>query len=246
MPLNFNAMDEKPLFTTSEIDDLNGQFELAAPEELLRWSYETFGQDVALGTGFGSSGVVLLHMVHAENLPLTVFCLDTNLLFNETYALWKQIEIRYGMNIESVAADLSLSEQAKIYGNTLWKTDPDTCCTIRKVKPLQRYLSGKKAWISGIRQLQSPLRKETRKVEWDPVNRVLKLNPLADWSDERIRSVISRHNIPYNPLHDEGYPSIGCVPCTVAAANPEDERSGRWVHFEKTECGIHLPVLNRS
>ena len=239
-------MDEKPLFTTSEIDDLNGQFEQAAPEELLRWSHETFGQDVALGTGFGSSGVVLLHMVHTENLPLTVFCLDTNLLFNETYALWKQIEIRYGMSIESVAADLSLSEQAKIYGNTLWKTDPDTCCTIRKVKPLQKYLSGKKAWISGIRQSQSPQRKEIRKVEWDPVNRVLKMNPLADWGDSMIWEVINKENIPYNPLYNEGYSSIGCAPCTNKAVSNGDGRAGRWSNFEKTECGIHLPVLNRS
>ena len=236
-------MDESPLFTSTGIDELNIRFEHASPEELLVWAHNSFRNKVALGTGFGSSGVVLLHILHKEKLPVKVFSLDTSLLFEETYALWKQLENRYSLKIESVASDLTLSEQAEVYGNALWQTDPDRCCTIRKVKPLQHYLTDKAAWISGIRQAQSPTRKLVRKIEWDPVNCVLKINPLADWSSEKVWELITRENIPYNPLYDDGYSSIGCAPCTTSACNGDNERACRWVNFNKTECGIHLPVL---
>lgn len=234
--------------TAAKIEDLSGlnhQFEYESPDDLLRWGAEHFGNTIVLGTGFGPSGVVLIHKIYKLQLPVKVFCLDTNLLFNETYALWDKIEEKFDIRIESVSPILTLEGQAKIHREELWKSNPDMCCHLRKVLPLQKYLSNKKAWITGLRRSQSQMRNEVGKIEWDPGNKVYKLNPLADWSQDEIRNYIKKYNLPYNPLHDEGYPSIGCIPCTEPAGS-QDERSGRWKNLEKTECGIHLPSLKNK
>ncbi|MCC5943050.1 MAG: phosphoadenylyl-sulfate reductase [Balneolaceae bacterium] len=231
---------ESALFTDNEIEQLNSRFENTGAEEILIWSVENFGDEIALGTGFGASGVILIHMVYKLQLPMKIFCLDTNLLFDETYALWKQLELRYGKKIESAATALSLSEQAAAYGNNLWKTDPDRCCHIRKVLPLQRYLSDKKAWISGIRKSQTEHRRNAQKIERDALNNVIKINPLLNWTDSMIWDTIHQNDIPYHRLYDEGYPSIGCRPCTAPANGNGSPRAGRWENLEKTECGIHL------
>lgn len=238
------VLNRKP----AEIEDLatlNSQFEHQAPDDLLIWGAESFGNEIVLGTGFGPSGVVLIHKVCELKLPIKVFCLDTNLLFKETYALWDKIEDRFEIRIESVSPILTLDGQAKRHGEELWKSNPDKCCHLRKVLPLQKYLSNKKAWITGLRRSQSNIRMGIEKVEWDPENKVYKLNPLADWDQETIWKYIEQHDLPYNPLHDEGYPSIGCIPCTEPSIG-ENERSGRWKNLEKTECGIHLPSLNKK
>lgn len=230
---------------TDDLPGLNNRFEHQSPDDLLIWVSEQFGNEVVLGTGFGPSGVVLIHKITQLNLPIKVFCLDTNLLFDETYSLWDKIEKKFNLTVESVSPILTLEGQAKLHKEELWKSDPDKCCYLRKVLPLQKYLSNKSGWITGLRRSQSNMRKEIEKIEWDPSNKVFKLNPLADWSQDKIWNYIDEHNLPYNPLHDEGFPSIGCIPCTEPATD-RDERSGRWKNLEKTECGIHLPNLNKD
>lgn len=221
---------------------LNSQLQEAHPDEVLKWGYKTFGSDMVLGTGFGPSGMLLIHRIQRLGLPVSVFYLDTHLLFDETYKLRDTLEELYNIDIIRVSPDLSLEEQTEQYGDELWLKDPDTCCHIRKVLPLRNFLSDKKAWISGVRRSQSETRKQTQIVEWDPGNDVVKINPLATWSTEEVWDYIHINELPYNPLHDEGYPSIGCIPCTQPVLNGEDERAGRWRGSDKMECGIHLPT----
>lgn len=235
---------QKQVLTEQDLAVLNATYEQRGPDELLRWASDEFGHKVVLGTGFGPSGVVLIHHVVSLCLPVRVFCLDTNLLFKETYSLWKTIEKRFKISVESVTPVLTLEGQKTIYKDKLWETDPDMCCHLRKVLPLQKYLANKEGWITGLRRSQSRMRSAVDKIEWDPVNKVCKINPLADWDQDEVWWYINKHDLPYNPLHDDGYPSIGCIPCTAKAGTPEDERSGRWKNLDKTECGIHLPGLS--
>src|SRR5699024_3543000 len=166
---------------------------------------------------------------------------DTQLLFDQTYALRDRLEERFDIDITGVMPELTLKEQEQKYGEDLWKSHPNRCCYFRKVRPLRNYLSDKKAWITGIRRNQTEARRQARKIEWDPLNKVVKINPLVEWTDERVWSYIREYELAYNPLHDEGYPSIGCMPCTRAVAEEEDRRAGRWNGSTKTECGIHIP-----
>lgn len=228
-----------------DLPDLNNRFEYQSPDDLLIWALEKFGNKAVLGTGLGPSGVVLIHKISQLDLDIKVFCLDTNLLFDETYKLWDTIERKFKVTVESVSPILTLEGQAKLHKEELWKSNPDKCCHLRKVLPLQKYLSNKSAWITGLRRSQSEMRKGVQKIEWDTSNKVFKLNPLADWTQEEIWNYIDKHELPYNPLHDEGYPSIGCIPCTEPAIGG-NERSGRWKNQEKTECGIHLPNLEKD
>jgi len=230
---------------TDDLPSLNNRFEHQLPDDLLIWAFEQFGNELVLGTGFGPSGVVLIHKITQLNLPVKVFCLDTNLLFDDTYSLWDKIEKRFNITIESVSPILTLEGQATLHEEEMWKSNPDRCCYLRKVLPLQKYLSNKKGWITGLRRSQSDMRKGIDKIEWNSSNKVFKLNPLADWGQGKIWDYIDEHSLPYNPLHDEGYPSIGCIPCTEPSKD-QDERSGRWKNMEKTECGIHLPNLQNK
>ncbi len=223
------------------LEDLNQKLGKCSPDEILQWGYNCFGEQMVIGTGFGLSGIVILDWVHKLNLPVTVFYLDTNQLFPETYQLKEKIRERYQFRIESVQPELTLDEQAQKFGEELWRADPDKCCYLRKVQPLEKYLSGKKAWVTGVRRSQADTREQTEVIEWDPENCVVKINPLARWSDSLVWNYIEKNKLPYNPLHDHGYPAIGCVPCTVPVDSGADQRSGRWENLEKTECGIHIP-----
>ncbi|TYP93773.1 phosphoadenylylsulfate reductase (thioredoxin) [Fodinibius salinus] len=223
------------------LSGLNTQFEMAGPDEVLLWGYDTFGAEMVLGTGFGPSGMFLIYRLWELGVEIPIFYLDTHLLFDETYALRDRVEERFNIQITRVSSDLSLDKQAQKHGEKLWQKDPNKCCHLRKVLPLRNYLSDKKAWITGVRRSQSETRKSTQYVEWDPENEVVKLNPLANYTTKQVWNYIHSKNLPYNPLHDEGYPSIGCIPCTDAVEETAgDERAGRWNGSEKTECGIHL------
>lgn len=229
------------------LDDLNAQFELAGSDQVLIWGYHMFGSDMVLGTGFGPSGMFLIYRLWELGINIPIFYLDTHLLFDETYELRDRVEERFDINITRVSTDLSLDEQREEYGEKLWEKDPNQCCYLRKVLPLRNYLSDKKAWITGVRRSQSETRRQTQFVEWDPENEVIKINPLADWTGQKVWNYIRSKNLPYNPLHDEGYPSIGCIPCTDAVdSGKKDERAGRWNGSKKTECGIHLSAQNNS
>lgn len=229
--------------TKQLIRELNDRFDQKHPDDILKGVHRFFGESVVLGTGFGPSGVFLLHRLYELKLPVQVFYIDTRILFEETYQLKEVLKKRFNLNIEAVQTNLTFEQQRWEYGDELWKRNPNQCCNLRKVIPLQNYLSDKKAWISGVRRGQSDTRKQTQVIEWDPVNEVIKINPLATWTTDKVWDYIHQHKLPYNPLHDESYPSIGCIPCTEKATpGGQDERAGRWKNSKKTECGIHLPA----
>jgi len=222
-----------------EIEELAQRFEKAAPEEVLRWALQRFGKGVALATGFGAEGCVLVHILANIDQNARIFYLDTDLLFQETYDLRDRLQTRYGVRIERQASDLSIGEQAAHFGKELWRTNPDRCCNLRKVEPLYERLAGLDAWITAIRRDQSPSRANAVVVEWDSKFGLVKINPLARWSSKHVWKFIAENDVPYNPLHDAGYPSIGCRPCTTFVQIGEDPRAGRWRDREKTECGLH-------
>lgn len=211
----------------------------ASPRETLKWVYDTYGDDAVMATGFGPSGVVLMQLLSDINPGASVFYLDTDLLYPETYTLRDELAERFDITFVRVGA-LSLEEQAARHGDRLWERDPDRCCFLRKVQPLRQFLSDRKAWITGIRRDQSRVRAVTDIVGWDDANGLVKVNPLALWSEDDVWSYIHLNELPYNPLHDAGFPSIGCMPCTQAVAPGEDPRAGRWRGRSKTECGIHI------
>ena len=232
------------LSTTEETADrdwrvIATEFEAASPEAVLRWAIEEFAPHVALATGFGAEGCVLVAMLSAISPGTRIFYLDTDLLFPETYALRDQLEARYGVHFERRATGLSVGDQAALHGERLWERDPDLCCHLRKVEPLREMLRGLRAWVTAIRRDQSPARAGTSLVERDEKFGLIKINPLAAWSEHDVWNYIAKHDVPYNTLHDQGYPSIGCIPCTTLVQLGETSRAGRWRGTSKSECGIH-------
>lgn len=225
--------------TDEELKLLSADFEDAPPEAVLRWAVEEFGPDVALATGFGAEGCVLVAMVSQISTGARVFYLDTDLLFPETYALRDRLEARYGVHFERRATRLSLAAQAEEHGERLWERRPDLCCQLRKIEPLKQMLSGLRGWITAIRREQSPARANVGVVERDAKFGLIKINPLARWSSRDVWNYIAKYDVPYNSLHDHGYPSIGCAPCTTPIKIGEDPRAGRWRGTQKTECGLH-------
>ncbi len=221
--------------TSPRIPDLE---HLTAPE-VLEHAVEEHHPRLAVACSFQKEAAVIVDMLLRIEPQARIFTLDTGVLFPETYDTWRRIELRYGIEVEVFRGD-------RIDG--LWARDPDACCGMRKVEPLERALSGVDAWITGLRRDQSPSRAGTPKLGWDERNGKWKAAPLADWSEKDVWRYIAEHDVPYNPLHDRGYPSIGCVPCTRAVANGEDERAGRWAGSEKLECGIHInaPLIKES
>jgi phosphoadenosine phosphosulfate reductase len=188
--------------------------------------------------------LVVLDIAQRAGLDLPVVLLDTGLLFPETLALKQQIEARYGIEIRSVKPRWSLRQQAVREGETLWKRAPDRCCELRKVRPLQRVLEELDGWVTGLRRDQSSTRRDVQTVSWDEGYGRVKVNPLAWWSRARVFAYLHAHQVPYNPLLDQGYPSVGCTPCTRPLTVDDlegDERAGRWAGTGKTECGLHLP-----
>ncbi len=228
----------------ADVRALNAQFESQSTEEILAWAWGRFGARAAIGTSFQGAGLVIIHLARRQGLLFPVFTLDTGLLFPETIALRRRLEDFFGFGIESLEPDLTLDEQADINGPELWKRNPDLCCTIRKVLPLRDRLCDLDCWITGLRRQQSHTRSGIGTIElyaFDEASGqdIVKLNPLANWPREAVWNYIREHRIPYNPLHDQGYRSIGCMPCTRCTGNGESERAGRWTGFNKVECGIH-------
>jgi phosphoadenosine phosphosulfate reductase len=230
--------------TDKDCQVISNELEAASPEAVLRWAIEKFSPDVALATGFGAEGCVLVAMLSAirptnPSMGMPIFYLDTDLLFPETYALRDQLEARYGVHFERRATSLSVSDQAAEYGERLWEREPDLCCRLRKVEPLREMLKGLRSWVTAIRRDQSPARAGTALVERDEKFGLIKINPLAAWSEHDVWNYIAKHEVPHNTLHDQGYPSIGCVPCTTPVQIGEIPRAGRWRGTGKSECGIH-------
>lgn len=227
-----------------DVREVAERFEGATLEAILGWVWEKFGLEAAVGTSFQGSGLVIIDHAVRLGFRLPVFTLDTGLLFPETIELKKRLEDFWGLEIESVEPELSVEEQGERMGEELWKRNPDSCCVMRKVLPLQKKLEEISVWITGLRRGQSEARAKTRILElykFDVLrdHYILKLNPMANWSREAVWDYIRERGIPYNPLHDRGYRSIGCWPCTRATGEGGDERAGRWTGFAKSECGIH-------
>jgi phosphoadenosine phosphosulfate reductase len=225
--------------TDEELKAISDQFETVHPESVLGWALEEFGSDIALATGFGAEGCVLVHMLAGIDRKARIFYLDTDLLFPQTYELRDQLEKRYGVRFERRSTRLSLAQQAEEHGERLWERQPDLCCYLRKVLPLREALTGLRAWTTAIRRDQSPARAGAGIVERDRRFGVIKVNPLATWSTRDVWNFITKYDVPYNPLHNEGYPSVGCAPCTTPVGIGEDARAGRWRGTVKTECGLH-------
>jgi phosphoadenosine phosphosulfate reductase len=226
----------------SDVEELKGisdSFEGASPEAVLYWAAGKFGDEVALATGFGAEGCVLIDMLARVAPSMRVFYLDTDLLFPETYVLVARLQVRYGIRFERRATRLSLAAQAEAYGERLWERDPEECCRLRKVEPLRQMLAGLRAWVTAIRREQTTARAGAGIVEHDAKFGLVKINPLAAWSERDVWDYITKHDVPYNPLHDLSYTSIGCVPCTTPVRIGEDPRAGRWRGLAKTECGLH-------
>jgi len=234
----------KAIPSVAEIAPLDARLSQAPTEEVLGWAWNRFGRRAAIGTSFQGAGLVMMHLAKQHGLQFPVFTLDTGLLFPETIELKKRLEDFFGYEIEGLQPDLTVERQAAAYGAELWTREPDLCCTMRKVLPLQNKLSELDCWITGLRRQQSDTRSKIGVVElyvFDATigRDIVKLNPMANWRREEVWDYIHRHKIPYNPLHDAGYRSIGCWPCTRKTATGDDERAGRWTGFNKVECGIH-------
>ncbi|MCL5096812.1 MAG: phosphoadenylyl-sulfate reductase [Candidatus Omnitrophica bacterium] len=238
-------------YSPGEIAALDQRFEKLPAEQVLAWAWEKFQGRAAIGTSFQGAGLVIMHLAWKSGLRFPVFTLETGLLFPETLAFKEQLEDYFGLRIECLVPDLTVAQQAVAHGAELWKRDPDMCCTIRKVQPLRNKLEELDCWISGLRREQSPTRARIGIIELFVFDEssgrdLIKLNPLAHWTRDAIWEYISGHGIPYNPLHDRGYRSIGCQPCTRKSGVGPNERAGRWTGFNKTECGIHTFLPRRS
>ena len=223
-----------------EVGELQIVAETWKPERVLAWAFETFGESVAISSAFGVEGMVLIDIASKASRNFRLFTVDTEFLFPETYTLMDQVEQRYGITIERVYALNSPEEQERVHGTALWQRNPDQCCHLRKVEPLQRKLAELRAWITSIRRDQTSARARAGKIEWDARFGLVKINPIADWSSKQVWQYIRAHDVPYNTLHDQDYPSIGCTHCTRAVRPGEDPRAGRWSGFSKTECGLHI------
>lgn len=205
-----------------------------------------FGSKAVLTTGFGLEGSVLLHMIASRNLPIRLVTLDTGLFFEETYATWRRLEETLGVEIEAVRPRLDLEVQANLHGPRLWTREPNLCCGLRKLEPLGRALEGAQVWLTGIRRDQTPERAEAPRVGYDEARQITKVNPLVAWTEADVRAYLEEHRVPYNPLFDQGFPSIGCEPCTRPVQIGGNPRSGRWAGFEKRECGLHWDEDGRA
>lgn len=239
------------MLSPAEVQSLDNRFNSERTEDILRWAWQTFGKRAGIGTSFQGAGLVMIHLARQHNFDFPVFTIDTGLLFPETIALKKRLQDFFQIPIENLEPDLNLEQMAEIHGPELWKRDPDFCCTMRKVIPLQGRLNELDCWITGLRRQQSDTRSGIGIIEvyeFDPANHrdIVKLNPMANWTREDVWKYLHDHKIPYNPLHDQGYRSIGCQPCTNKNASGDNERAGRWTGFNKVECGIHTFMARKA
>lgn len=230
-------------YAAHRIADVSAQAETWTPQRTLAWAFDAFGRTVAISSAFGAEGMVLIDVAARLRKDFRLFTVDTEFLFPQTYALMDHIEEKYGITIERVYSALSPEEQERTRGAALWARDPDLCCSLRKVEPLRRKLGELSAWITSIRRDQTLARSGARRVEWDIKFGLVKINPIVDWTSKQVWRYIHDHDVPYNELHNQDYPSIGCTHCTRAVRPGEDPRAGRWPGFAKTECGLHIIII---
>ncbi len=233
---------EPKVFTPEEVAFLaeaSLKLETATPREIIAWGVAHYFPKLTMATAFGPEGCAIIHMLAEIEPRVHVFNLDTGYQFKETLELRERIAARYSIQVEMKQPELPVAEYEAKHGGPLYKTNPDQCCFDRKVTVLKKAAEGWDAWMTAIRRDQSPDRAGAPIVGVDKKFGLVKINPLANWTKQDVWKLITDHDVPYNPLHDQGYPSIGCWPCTRAVMFGEDERAGRWSGFQKTECGLH-------
>ena len=226
----------------NELPALSQAMEAWTPQEILRWAWESYGEKLTMATAFGAEGCAIIAMLSEITKDIYLFNLDTGYQFSETLETRQRLIDRYGIPIHLVGSKQSVAEMELEQGGPIYDRDPDLCCHKRKIVPLSSALVGYDAWISAIRRDQTPQRASAAIVGWDNKFDLVKINPLANWTKRDVWDYILKNNVPYNPLHDQGYPSIGCWPCTQAVGSGDDDRTGRWAGQVKKECGLH--VLN--
>jgi phosphoadenosine phosphosulfate reductase len=226
---------------TAPLEICADALEGSSPEQILRWAIDRYADRLTFATGFGAEGCVLIDLIGRHRLPIDLFTLDTGVLFPETRALWQRLEARYHVKIRGVRPSPGGGDSLDP-ADRLWERDPDRCCALRKVVPLEAELRNVDAWISAIRRDQTPQRANAPVVGWDAKFGIAKVNPLVTWTSRDVWEYLLANDVPYNPLHDRGYPSIGCWPCTSGVRPGEDPRAGRWRGAAKTECGLHAPA----
>ncbi len=230
---------------SGRIEELLKELNNFSPKEVISWANNTFKEGLVFASSFGAEDQVITDIILEVNPEIRIVTLDTGRLFPETYQLISKTQMHYAKSIEVFFPNyVQVEEMVAKYGINLFYDSVENrklCCHVRKIEPLKRALMGAKAWICGLRKDQSVTRLSSSVVEWDTANNILKINPLIDWSEEQIWEYIRKKGVPYNKLHDTGFPSIGCQPCTRAIAKGEDIRSGRWwwENPEHKECGLH-------
>ncbi|WP_457624079.1 phosphoadenylyl-sulfate reductase [Persephonella sp.] len=229
------------MFTSEFVRERSDHFEKLPAQELLRWVYSNFSS-VGFTSSFSADDVSIIHMIKQIKPDALIIFIDTDFHFPETYSLVERLKKEWNLNLKFIKPEISVEKQNQLYGEALYERDPDLCCRIRKVEPLQRVLKEIDVWITGMRRDQSPTRANIGKVEAHKLpdgKTILKVNPIADWTRADVWRYVNQNNLPYNPLYDRNYLSIGCQPCTRPVLNGEDERAGRWSGKGKLECGLH-------
>lgn len=237
------SVDSPPLEPTdemlAELAARSVELESATPQDILKWTADRYAPHFTMATAFGPEGMCLIHML-ADVAPETpIFNLETGYQFDETLELRERVKERYGIEVALHRPETTVEEYEKLHGGPLYETNPNQCCADRKLAVLRQSVVGMHAWASAIRRDQSPDRAQAPIVGWDSKFNMVKVSPLANWTKMDVWGMIEREKVPYNPLHDKGYASIGCWPCTRAILFGEDERAGRWSGTAKTECGLH-------
>ena len=227
-----------------ELARISARMESATPSEILQWAMETYGPKLTMATAFGAEGCALIAMIaeirNRTGLTLDIFNLDTGYQFPQTLALRERIQKKYDLPVRLVSNAETVAEMEARFGGPIYNRDSNECCRLRKVVPLDDAVRGFDAWITAIRRDQTPERAAQPIVGMDAKFDLVKINPLANWSKAEVWDYIRENKVPTNPLHDQGFPSIGCWPCTKPVKAGDDDRAGRWAGSDKRECGLHL------
>jgi phosphoadenosine phosphosulfate reductase len=234
-PRTMESAGIDPAWLASE----SAKLETALPRDIIAWAVEHFFPQLTMATAFGPEGCVIIHYLAEVEPRVPVFNLDTGYQFRETLELRDRIARRYGIEVELKRPDTTVEQYEAAHGGPVYKSNPDQCCFDRKIRVLHQAAQGMRAWMSGIRRDQSDNRAGSPIVGWDKKFGLVKVSPLANWTKQDVWKLVMKEDIPYNPLHDQGYTSIGCFPCTRSVKFGEDERAGRWSGSAKTECGLH-------
>lgn len=233
-------MGRMPALLDAEIATLNQNFEALSPQEILAQLFARFGDQAALSSSFGADAMALVHMATRVKPDVRVIFIDTGWHFKETLAFRDEMVARFDLNLKVYQPPLAHADFVKRHGH-LYQTDPDRCCAINKVEPMQRAIQDVSCWISGVRRSQAATRAQTPNIEHRPSG-LIKAYPLVRWSTKQVYEYMQQQLLPHHPLWEKGYISIGCQPCTQSISAGENERAGRWVGQNKIECGLHTQI----